>query len=277
MSFRNRICGMNSHYRFYSLERFFQEMQKHAISQVEIWTGPMHFYVDDRRNEDISLLKDLSSKYGVQIIGICPEQTNPKPNNIASPTRQEEVYRYYCRIVDIACAVKAQHILITTAWAYYDEPKETAWKRSLSMVYRICEYAKSKNILLAMEALQPDESVLVNSVTDLQRYLKELHHPSLKVCIDFGAMARAQNTIQDYFDVFGSDIIHMHFVDGSPTGHFAWSDGSRDLEADLDCLKKNGYKGYLSLETANARYYEKPWLAEEKTLMAFSKIREGEI
>ncbi len=273
MSFRDRICGMNSHYRFYSLERFFQEMQKHAITQAEIWTGPMHFYVDAHRNDDISSLLALSKQYGVRMIGICPEQTNPKPNHIASPTRQEEIYRYYCRMVDLACAVKAQHVLITSGWAYYDEPKEDAWNRSLSMMYRICEYAKSKDILMAMEALQPDESVLVNSVADLQRYLKELNHPSLKVCIDFGAMARAENTIQDYFDAFGSDIIHTHFVDGNPTGHLAWSDGARDLQTDLACLRKNQYNGYLSLETATSRYYEKPWLAEEKTLTAFSKLR----
>ncbi len=277
MNFRNRLCGMNAHYRFYSLERFFQEMHKRSIEQVEIWTGPMHFFVDAYGNDDPAYLIELANKYEVKIVGICPEQTNPKPNNIASPTRQKEIYQYYCRMIDIAHTVKAQHVLITTGWAYYDEPEEEAWKRSLSMVYRICEYAKSQGILMAMEALQPDESILVNSVDDLRQYMKELQHPSLKVCIDFGAMARAGDTIQAYFDAFGNDVIHTHFVDGSPTGHLAWTDGTRDLEMDLVCLEKNQYNGYLSLETATARYYEKPWLAEEKTLMAFSKIRKERV
>lgn len=263
---------MNSHYRFYSFERFFQEMNRLGIKNVEIWTGPMHFYVDYNKNQSVEQLKEYAKKYDVKIIGICPEQTNPKPNNVASPTRQEDVYAYYCRMVDIAKEVNAQHILITTGWAYYDESVEGAWNRSVELMRKVCDYAKANNILVAIEALQPDESVLANSVEQLKAYLDAVNHPQLKVCIDFGAMARVNNTIQDYFDAFGKDVIHTHFVDGKPTGHLAWSDGTRDLKQDLLDLEVNGYHGYLSLESVNSRYYEKPWAAEEKTLSAFDQL-----
>ena len=46
----------------------------------------------------------------------------------------------------------------------------------------------------------------------------------------------------------------------------------RDLKQDLLDLEANGYHGYLSLETATSRYYEKPWTAEEKTLSAFNQL-----
>ena len=117
--------------------------------------------------------------------------------------------------------------------SYYDESKEDAWNRSVEMMRKVCDYAKANDILVAIEALQPDESVLVNSVEQLKAYLDAVNHPQLKVCIDFGAMARVNNTIQDYFDAFGKDVIHTHFVDGKPTGHLAWSDGTRDLKQDL--------------------------------------------
>ena len=94
--------------------------------------------------------------------------------------------------------------------------------------------------------------------------------------IDFGAMARVNNTIQDYFDAFGKDVIHTHFVDGKPTGHLAWSDGTRDLKQDLLDLEANGYHGYLSLETATSRYYEKPWVAEQTTLKALENLGKEE-
>lgn len=270
-SFRDRLCGMNSHYRFYSLERFFQEMHRLNIQNVEIWMGPMHYFVDYQTHEPVSKLKDLANQYGVKIIGICPEQTNPKPNNVASKNRLDDIYHYYCQMIDIAKEVGACHVLITSGWAYYDELKEDAWKRSISMMKRICAYAKEQNMKLAMEALQPDESILVNTVSDLKRYIDEVGSDCLKVCIDFGAMARVNHSIQDYFDVFHEDIIHIHFVDGKPTGHLAWSDGERSLADDLKVLEKNGYFGYLSLETATSRYYDKPWLAEEKTLNEFRK------
>ena len=57
-------------------------------------------------------------------------------------------------------------------------------------------------MLLAVEALQRNESVLVNSVEELQHLLKEVQRDALKVCLDTGAMAMAGNTIQQYFDVF---------------------------------------------------------------------------
>ena len=50
------------------------------------------------------------------------------------------------------------------------------------------------------------------------------------------------------------------------------SDGTRDLKQDLLDLEANGYDGYLSLESVNSRYYEKPWTAEEKTLSAFDML-----
>mgnify|MGYP000252476738 CR=1 FL=1 len=58
-----------------------------------------------------------------------------------------------------------------------------------------------------MEALQPDESILVNNVRDLYRFKKEVARDNLKICIDFGAMARAEDTIYDYFKVFKNDIV----------------------------------------------------------------------
>ena len=39
MNFKDKLCGMNSHYRFYSFERFFQEMNRLGIKNVEILTG----------------------------------------------------------------------------------------------------------------------------------------------------------------------------------------------------------------------------------------------
>ncbi len=71
-NFKDRLCGMNCHYRFYSFERFFQEMNRLGIKNVEIWTGPMHFYVDYNKNQSVEQLKEYAKKYDVKIIGICP-------------------------------------------------------------------------------------------------------------------------------------------------------------------------------------------------------------
>ena len=186
---------MNCHYRFYELENFFQSVHKLG----------MHA----RRHDSPEQLKKLCDRYQITIIGICPEQTNPKPNNIAvkQKHRQEEVLNYYRQMIDIACELECRQVLVTSGWCYYSETVEEAWNRSVVMMKRITDYAKSR---------------LVNTIQDIQRYRNEVGSSCLKVCIDFGAMARMGHTPREYFEAFGSDIVHIHFVDGNPTGHLAW-------------------------------------------------------
>ncbi len=277
MNFREQLTGMNNHYRYYDLECFFKKLQEHDIHYAELWTGPMHFYVDAYGYEDLTKLRKLQDRYDVKIIGICPEQTNPKPNHIASPTRQDDIYRYYQNMIHIAKEIGCNQVLVTSGWSFYNENKQEAWNRSVKMMKRICEYAQINDVTLVMEALQYDESLLVNDVKDLKAYRAEVGYDCLKVCIDFGAMARVNDTLDDYFQAFGSDVVHIHFVDGAPCGHLAWGDGRRNLVSDLKQLETYGYRGYLSLETATSRYFQEPWVAEETTLLSFKRWEGGKV
>ena len=92
MNYKDKFTGMNNHYRFYQLETFFSKLASNGIHNVELWTGPMHFYVDYNTHDEVSKLIDLEKKYNIKIIGICPEQTNPKPNNIATKKNIDKVY-----------------------------------------------------------------------------------------------------------------------------------------------------------------------------------------
>ena len=269
------LSGMNCHYRYYDLEFCFKKLKETGFQKMELWTGPMHFYVDYRTNEDTEKLKLLSEKYGIDIIAICPEQTNPKPNNIAAASRQDDIFNYYQRIIDIAEKCKSEKVTITSGWAYRNENLDQAYERSLEMIRKIARYAALKGIYLVMEALQPEESILVNTSQDLRKYIDQVGESNLKVCIDFGAMARMGETIDDYFENCMGLIEHVHFVDGNPTGHLAYTDGDRDIVADLKALRYHGYKGYLSCESVASRYYEKPWIADEKNYRAFLTGKEG--
>ena len=170
MNFKDRLCAMNCHYRFYELEDFFQSVHKLGMHYVELWSGPMHYYVDARRHDSPEQLKKLCDRYQITIIGICPEQTNPKPNNIAvkQKHRQEEVLNYYRQMIDIACELECRQVLVTSGWCYYSEAVEEAWNRSVVMMKRITDYAKQRNVILALEALQPEESRLVNTIQDIR-------------------------------------------------------------------------------------------------------------
>ena len=156
-----KVSAMNCHYRFYTLEDFFKNAKKNGFHYVELWTGPMHYYLDYQQYSDVQILKDLEKKYGVKVIGICPEQTNPKPNNMAMKDLdgQVRVYNYFKNAIDVASQIKANHVVVTSGWAYLSEDKEQALNRSANMMRKLADYAKKKNIMLAIEALQPREYI----------------------------------------------------------------------------------------------------------------------
>lgn len=141
------------------------------------------------------------------------------------------------------------------------------------MLRSVCDYADTRGIRVALEALQPSESVLVNTAQDVARILEAVDRPNLKACIDFGAMEVAGDTIDGYFEVLGDKIVHTHFVDvGGGTTHLAWGDGERDMRADLEALMRHGYTGYVSAETCDGRYYQDPSKATTQVIEMYRRV-----
>lgn len=269
-----KLAAMNCHHRFYSLESFFASVHDNGFEQVEIWTGPQHFFMDYAQNDSIEKLRSREERYGVKVIGICPEQTNPKPHNIAARNvdAQARAKAYFCRAVDVACALKANQVVVTSGWAFLDESRDAAYERSVAMLRLIARYAGEQGMALAIEALQPDESVLANSASELKRLVDDVAEPALKVCLDTGAMARAGDTIAGYFDAFGADLVHAHFVDVDMPAmdtHLAWGDGTRDMAADLSAFIEAGYTGTLSVESISRRYFADPAAADRQSMQRY--------
>ena len=88
--------------------------------------------------ETIAKLKDLEHQYGIKIIGICPEQTNPQPNNMAvrDSDMQLQVEHYFKNAIDAAVEIKANQVVVTSGWAFLNEPREDAYQRSVKMLQK---------------------------------------------------------------------------------------------------------------------------------------------
>ena len=158
---------------------------------------------------------------------------------------------------------------INSGWGYWNEEREEAWKRSREMLSCLAEYAAAKKIRLAMESLRPQESNLATTLTDVKRMLKEVEHPNLKAMIDLTAMGVAGETIDQWFEELGEDIIHMHFIDGNPYGHLVWGDGTHNLQECLETLKRHGYRGYLGQEITEFDYFGDPAKADRRNMEAY--------
>lgn len=268
---REQIAGMNIHYLFYSLEYFLDAQKEAGIKTIELWPGTPHFFLSYMEYSDCKKVRKMIEDRDMQVKIITPENCTYQYQFASQEKEQYEKSReYFKRALDAGQELGVEIMAVNSGWGYWNEEREEAWKRSREMLADLAEYARPKNIRLAVESLRPQESNLATTVHDVKRMLDEVNHPNLKAMIDTTAMGVAGETIDQWFDILGDDIIHMHFIDGNPYGHLIWGDGNHNLSEFIEALNRHHYKGYLGQEITDFDYFNDPAAADLRNMKAFA-------
>lgn len=148
----------------------------------------MHLYVDCHGYDSLEQVRELSQRYGVRIVGFVPNRTTPSRgiSRRAGMRRAARTLAYFKNVVDIAAELGAEQVMVSSGWAFLNEPIEDAWGRSASMLRAIAEHAGERGVRLVLEALQPVESMIVNSAADTKRMIEAVDHPALNGVSGFG-------------------------------------------------------------------------------------------
>ena len=114
------LAVMNISHRYFDLEEFFSSAAASGYTCCELWTGAMHLYVDCHGYDSLEQVRELSQRYGVRIVGLCPEQNNPKPWNIAARGNEARArtLAYFKNVVDIAAELGAEQVMVSSGWAF---------------------------------------------------------------------------------------------------------------------------------------------------------------
>jgi len=267
---RDRIAGMNIHYLYYSLPYFLDAQQKLGVKTIELWAGAPHFFLDSMSYSDCTRVRHEVESRGMQVKILTPENCTYQYQFAAQePELYEKSFAYFANALKAGEELGIETMAINSGWGYWNEDREEAWKRSREMLSRLADEAAKHNINLAMESLRPQESQLVVTLADAKRMHDEVNHPNLKVMIDTTAMGVAGETIDEWFDTFGDEIIHMHFIDGNPYGHLIWGDGNHPLGEWIDTVVRRGYKGYFGQEITDFDYFEDPASHDKRNMEAY--------
>ena len=86
------------------------------------------------------------------------------------------------------------------------------------------------------------------------------------------ATGNAGETLEDWFETFGTDLVHMHFLDGDPYLHNVWGDGNTSLEQQLETINRYHFDGYLVQEIADEKYFCNPYYADVKNMRILEKF-----
>ena len=89
-----------------------------------------------------------------------------------------------------------------------------------------------------------------------------VNQQNLKDMVDNIATGYAGETLEVSFETFGTDLVHMHFLDGAPYLHNVWGDGNTFFEQQLESINRYHFDGYLVQEIADEKYFCNPYYAD---------------
>lgn len=256
---RQQIAGMNIHYLNYSLDYFLDAQQRIGFQTIELWCGAPHFWLDHMIYSDTQKIARKIQDHGLTVQVLTPENcTYPYQVAAKEPEHRKRSLAYFTNGIRAASELGCRYMEINSGWGYWNEDREEAWKRSSEMLSQLSEAAGHEGITLVMESLRREESQLVTDLPSAKQMFEEVNHSNFKVMVDTCAMSVAGETLGDWFQTFGDNIRHLHFVDSNPYGHLIWGDGDRHLGRYLQALNNFHYEGFLGQEITDGRYFENP-------------------
>lgn len=256
-----QLTGMNLHYQRYSFDYFLDSMNRLGLTNIEFWAGAPHFYNyhGEKNTRRIQEIKRKVADHGLTIVCVTPEQCE-YPANIAASDKELREYSvaYFSRYLEQTAELGATRFLTSAGWGNYDESREDAWNRGIESFGRLLRVAEREGIEIAFEILLPYESNLVNNLETTRKFMDTFDSPSLKCTIDTVPVCYEGRSMEDYFQVLGDRISHIHLNDGRPDGHLTWGDGEQPLEEHLLTLSQHDYSNYITLELGSSDYFGEP-------------------
>lgn len=267
-----QLTGMNQHYRRYPYSQFLDSMVTCGIQSLEMWCGAPHFMLDSQSFSDPAPFRHMANERGLRYVSLtAPSMMWQHQYAIHGKERQKRAISYYKNAVRVAAELEVSVMSINAGWGYWDHDPTEAEKWSLDTIAHIADLACTMGVTLALETLQPMESNIVLHLADAKRFLDTLHHPAVKAMVDIVAAGVAGETPEDWFQVFGKDLIHCHLIDGSPSGHQAFGDGEFPLEEILNTFERHNYSHFLTMELGGT-YLQNPFHAEHRNMQALRRF-----
>lgn len=276
---RKQLCAMGIHYLYYPLEYMLKAQAQAGFQTIELVGQAPHFLLDHEGFQDPAPVRRMAEENGL-LIGCFTPECAIYPYTMCSPEKgfHDRSMEYFKRGLEAAEKLGANRLLTNCIGGAFDEEYERVYDRAVRSLSLLAKTASDCGVTIAVETVRPEESRCIITLQELKKLLKDVSHPNVKAGLDTIAMAVAGETPEEWFDALGKEIVHTHFVDGRPYGHLVWGDGLFPLERYLAVLEKYDYKGLISQEITDFRYFDDPAAADARNYRAFLPyiMEEGE-
>ncbi|MCF2595618.1 sugar phosphate isomerase/epimerase family protein [Pseudoflavonifractor phocaeensis] len=256
---RAQIACSNYHYIKYSLPYFLNSMVNLDQHLIEFYAASPHLSVEDATYNSVKVLKRELDAREIKVCCLTQEQC-VYPINIAceDDAIRERSTQTFMKTIEFAAQLQAPYAQIVCGRGYFDNPEEDAWKRSAESLSRIVDKASRYGVTMVIEAASYNTTNVVYDSHRMRRMIDEIGSPNLKGMLDTCAVAMAGEDIREDLALLGQDMVHLHFADGTPLGHFIPGEGKLPLIDYLTALDEVRYTGAIPFEIYNRLYDFEP-------------------
>ena len=224
------------------LEYSFQRLKKYGYDGIEFAAEP---YTADQDR-----MVELMKKYELCCTSLCGIFPEERDLTAGDPDAAAQAVNYIRDSVDLAVKVGAPYMIVVPSPVGRTElPEglsyEDAWNNAVKNVRLAADYAGSRGIRLAIEAVNRYETYLVNTLAKAFKFVKEVDHPAVGAMADMFHMSLEENNLGASLRMISPYLMHVHIADNTRE---AAGLGSTDFKEMLWVLKDIGYKGALTME-----------------------------
>ena len=251
-----KFAPMSYHYIRYPIEKFLDKVEQSPFSSIDFYcAGPQFNIYDYPLQRLLHLDREIRTRK-LEIMAMTPENcTYPVNFCTQDMLTRESSIRYYQRAIDTAEFLGCPCVQISTGFGYFDQSREEAWKHCLESMQILACYSERKGVKLLLEELKKTTTNVLITSKDIAAMLNEIDSKAVVGMVDMDQMTYANETVDDWFDVLGDKLQHIHFND---RGHTVPGDSDFPMKEYYEAMKRRGYEGTVSFEICDRRYYNNP-------------------
>lgn len=259
-------CAMNCHYVRYPLSYYLDAMQRYNFTNLELFGAMPHFFMDDVDDALIEETRAACEARGLSVVSFTPAQgVYPMSISVDSEKPRRRTIALLKRGIVAAEKLGAGSMLLSPGFGYETQKKDYVWGLCRESMAELADFAGKHRVVLMIEPLTPMTSNVINTSAQSAKMIREVGSPWLKSIMDIGVMNYLGETVDQYFDNLGEDLVYVHFTDG-PGAHVALGDGTFPMAEYAEQIEKRGFKGFRSFEINDKRYLNDPDAAMEKNI-----------
>jgi sugar phosphate isomerase/epimerase len=216
----------------------------------------------DLTDDEVDRAKQICADRGLKIISIAspllkctlpdgpPVDERFQQDMFAAKHNFDDQPRLTRRAFEIAHRTGAKIIRVFSYWRTIDPAQ--CFDRIVDALRALSEEAKREDVIIGLEN---EHACNIATGAETARVLEELEHPNLKVVWDpANAYVSGENPFPEgYGRIPARRIVHVHAKDCHLDGHKPiWGplgEQGVDWKGQIEALARDGYKGYISLET----------------------------